>query len=236
MQQGGSIVRWLPLVAGLTVLAMTGVVWRRLRAQDQALFAGRLEIEQVNARDTIASAIELRVRSLVRLARVFEMQQPARRTWEIEAAMLATDEACQAFEWVAPSMHVRWIVPLQGNEAAQDLDLGFEPRRRAALESARDRHAVVISRTIELVQGQLGFFVAVPVYDAGAFAGVILGVFRISDLLGAVLAKPATYDYEVDVYDGADLIYQHRLAGEIADPAWGARPRSSCAGCAGDCA
>lgn len=221
MARAGTIVRWLPFVPGLAVLALTGVVWTRLRLQDQALFAGRLEIEQITTRDSIASAIESRVRSLMRLARVFEMEQPARRTWEIEAAMLASDEACQAIEWVDPSLHVRWVVPLQGNEAARDLDLGFEPRRRAALESARDRNAVVISRTIELVQGKQGFFVAVPVYDAGAFAGVILGVFRISDLLGAVLAKPATYDYAIDIYDGADLIYQHRPAAAIADADWG---------------
>lgn len=57
-----------------------------------------------------------------------------------------------------PSFYVQWVVPLEGNEAEQNLNLGLEEKRRYALETARDHHKIVITHPIDLVQGVRDFW------------------------------------------------------------------------------
>ena len=43
----------------------------------------------------------------------------------------------QALEWVDKNIHVRWVVPVMGNEKAQDLNPAFEEKRRLAIENSK---------------------------------------------------------------------------------------------------
>ena len=120
--------------------------------------------------------------------------------WENDAANLERDmPGFQAIEWVDPNYVVRWIVPMAGNEAAKDLDLSFEDRRRRALESARAKRVPTMSMSLDLVQGGKGFLVYVPIFvsdtgqpadslESANFQGFVLGVFRIDTLIGREVA------------------------------------------------
>ena len=96
---------------------------------------------------------------------------------------------------------VTFMEPMQGNQAALGYDLGSNPARLAAIETARDSGRSRATEPIALVQetaSQAGFLIFVPVYSRDlpietleqrrrAFRGVVLGVFRTGDLLATAL-------------------------------------------------
>ena len=86
---------------------------------------------------------------------------------------------------------VLYVEPLRGNEKAVGFDLYSNAARRAAIDAAIETRTPQSTARITLVQetgDQYGFLVFYPVYQAhGAGAdelrGVVLGVFRIGDVI-----------------------------------------------------
>jgi PAS domain S-box-containing protein len=137
-----------------------------------------------------------------------------KREWEIDAQSYVSDyKGYQAIEWVDPSFHIRWVVPRSGNEAAQNLNVARESRRRIPLEASRDRHEVIATRSINLVQGGKVFLVYVPIFGGEDFQGFIVGVFRAQKLLDAILKakENAAHDYSIVVFEGEDEIYRQNI-------------------------
>ena len=132
---------------------------------------------------------------------------------------------------------VLFVEPLQGNEAALGLDLGSDPARLAALESAGAKATGVATGRIQLVQetsAQYGFLLLEPVYAKadtfgpgasgqrgfmsapGGLRGFVAGVFRIGDLVELRNPAPADsappMDMDIFVFDeqappGERLLY-----------------------------
>lgn len=141
-----------------------------------------------NVNHSIASNIRIHlqyhIQALQRMAKRWSVTgRPEREAWEQDAASYVDHfGAIQAIEWVDDSYHVQWIVPLAGNEQAQDLNLACEPHRRATLEAAKESHDVAMTHAIDLVQGGKGFLVYCPIYHDSKFEGFILGVFHFDKL------------------------------------------------------
>ncbi|MEM9505472.1 MAG: CHASE domain-containing protein, partial [Cyanobacteria bacterium P01_E01_bin.43] len=107
---------------------------------------------------------------------------------------------------------VTYLAPLAGNEAALGFDLNSTPARVAAIESARDSGDIQATGRIRLVQeqrDQYGFLVMLPLYQTGTvpassatrreqFSGLLLGVFRVSDVVEEALqGLEYTIDFEL---------------------------------------
>ncbi len=104
---------------------------------------------------------------------------------------------------------VTYIAPLAGNEAALGFDLNSSPVRAAALEPARDSGTIQATSRVRLVQepsDQYGFLVVLPLYQTNAipdelaarraaFSGVLLGVFRVADVVEEALQD---LNYQID--------------------------------------
>jgi len=98
---------------------------------------------------------------------------------------------------------VALIEPLAPNRPALGFDLNSEQTRREAVEKARDGKFAAATPPIALVQepeGRTGMLMVAPVYREGGetaslagrranFAGVVLGVFRIKDIVDSALAN-----------------------------------------------
>ncbi len=189
------------------LLAGTVALWSQLHSAAHANIRRDVELEAYRLATFVQHEIDDRVLDLVRMARRWEAARPNRAAWERDAALVVEHDDYQAIEWVDASLHVRWITPFAGNEAAQDLDLTFEPRRKAAMEAARERRIATISRSIDLVQGEAGFLVAVPLFVDGNFDGVILGVFRTQALLDTIVIPQSPAGHQLRVRDGDLEIY-----------------------------
>ncbi|MFT5130866.1 MAG: signal transduction histidine kinase/CheY-like chemotaxis protein [Rhodothermales bacterium] len=138
----------------------------------------------------------------------------SQQSWEDDAAHLYRNmPGFQAIGWVDTSYVVRWIVPMEGNEAAKDLDLSFEARRREALDSAREKHMPIMTQSIDLVQGGKGFIVFVPIYVDDVFAGFTSGVFRMHTLIGGEVEGARR---GLTICEGDAILYGASLDGRTA--------------------
>jgi PAS domain S-box-containing protein len=205
----------MPLLLGVVATISVLGLWQQLQVQEQ------LHIQQLVQQEANALELELdkelsnRILALQHMANRWRASQGTPRAlWEADVAdYIHHSYGFQAIEWVDSSFHVRWVVPIQGNEMVHNLNLGQESRRQITLRVARDLRQTVLTKTISLVQGGKGFLACVPLFvemDQGApeterFDGFIVGVFRFQALFDNILKVSSRY--RVQIYDQSGLIY-----------------------------
>jgi len=110
---------------------------------------------------------------------------------------------------------VYYVEPLRGNEKAVGFDLGSNPVRLAAIESAVRRGQPQATARITLVQekgNQAGFLVFIPVRSSGgAVRGFTLGVFRAGDMLDNALRQTAALPLDTSLCDLSAAAPEERL-------------------------
>lgn len=138
--------------------------------------------------ENLESTFSAYISALSRMANRWENQGGTKKgIWERDARNFIRDwKGLTALEWVDSTYHVRWVVPLMGNEKAVDLNLAFEEKRKRALESAKIRKTPTITDVIDLVQGGKGVLVYIPLFVDNKFDGFILAVIRLSDMFNAI--------------------------------------------------
>ena len=156
--------RSLPALVWLIVSAVTLFLWQALAAQESTQSQRKVKFAAASVKQELTAQLQNRILSLVRIAKRWELQGGTPKAqWDGDAQNQIRDyPGFQAIEWIDSSFYVRWIVPLAGNEEAQNLSLAFEKRRRAALEAARSRRTVTITRTITLSRSQSWFQQSAP--------------------------------------------------------------------------
>lgn len=111
---------------------------------------------------------------------------------------------------------VTYLEPFTGNESALGYDLNSDRVRAVAIATARDTGNITATGRIRLVQekrDQFGFLVFLPVYRRAQvptptsltsrrqqFSGVLLGVFRVSDVVEEAL-QDLQSEIDFSVYD-----------------------------------
>jgi PAS domain S-box-containing protein len=218
--------RSLPIAVGVALLTTTLILWQALLAQERADIEQAIQLEASNANFQITRQLQERTQALERMAKRWEYSgKPPKDYWEADAKLYVENfSGFQAIEWVDPSFYVGWIVPIKGNEAVQNLYLGFEPRRKMALEAARNQRQTVVTRTINLRQGGKGFLVYVPIFQQEDFGGFIVGVFRTTEFLDTIfndLDKRTGRKYALRIFDGNEQIYSHYLGNGANENKWG---------------
>jgi signal transduction histidine kinase/CheY-like chemotaxis protein len=146
---------------------------------------------------------------------------------EKEGVMIPARERAEYFP-------VYFLEPVQRNEPAFGFDVGAEPRRRAALEQARDSAQPTATPLLRLAQetgSQRGFLVLQPLYRGTAntveerraqLTGFAVAVFRIGDLVEAALRPAETKGIAVTITDEAerDVIHRPAAASEPIAEGW----------------
>jgi len=109
---------------------------------------------------------------------------------------------------------VTYIAPFLTNEAALGYDLASDATRAAAIVPARASGRIMATERIRLVQeqrDQFGFLVVLPLYPDGEippdqpsreaeFEGILLGVFRVADVVEEAL-QDLSADIDFALYD-----------------------------------
>ncbi|MCP5157643.1 MAG: CHASE domain-containing protein [Ectothiorhodospiraceae bacterium] len=129
---------------------------------------------------------------------------------------------------------VRYIEPLAGNEQALGFDVYSNPSRRETMDRARATGSPAATPPIRLVQANresLGMLVFVPLYadagPAGATAaggdllGFVVGVYRLADLLTAVLDRHLVDGLVLRLEDRSARLDRQRLftnAAAVTEP------------------
>lgn len=220
---------WLPVLLGITATIGVLGLWRQLLAQEH------LHIQQLVQQEAEAIGSELgrelsrRILSLERIANRWRVSGGTPQAlWEADAVdYVKRSYGYQAIEWVDPSFRVRWVVPLQGNEAAQNLDMHQNHRHQVTLSVAKALRQTLSTRTVPLAQGGKGFLVCVPLFvnyppqqrQVERFDGFIVGVFRFETFFDSILKASPRYQVQIFGQDG--LIYRQR-----AQPLLSSKPQT----------
>lgn len=187
---------WIPLAVGIVLSVMVGVMWTSFDRQREDHLRELVKFEAELYASFIDADIRARLPSLQRLVDRWVLRDriPKDEFVADAKAYIKDLPGFQALEWVDSSFHVRWIIPLKGNEQAQNLNLAFEKKRRVALEAARDKRIQTMTSPIDLVQGGKGFLIYFPIYVGNRFDGFFLAVFKITPWLDYVfeLEKDST--------------------------------------------
>lgn len=185
----------LTILTGLLMSALITALWWGLNLREQAELQKNLTAEASYLTTIVDADLRDRLPALAQLEKRWLLHGGTpRNEFESDANSYVNDmPGYQAIEWVDASLHVRWIVPLAGNESALNLDLGFAHSRRAAVERAVTSMQPTMSAPIDLVQGGKGFLIYYPIRLHGEFDGLIMAVFRIQTWLEYVFSLEATH-------------------------------------------
>ena len=213
---------WTPTLAGIAVITGGVLIWQAMEAEEAKAIKRQTRSALVAVQSEILSQMRSRNLALVRMAQRWSIRPPLLSEWEADAqTYIAHDEGYQAIKWVDPTFHARRIVPLDGNQAALDLDMTFESRRKNALETAKNSKDLTLTRLCDLVQGGKGFLACAPIYANDQFKGFILGVYRADSLFGAILDKRSiSPGYSITLLDGDERMYQRGPDIELENNRW----------------
>jgi len=214
--------RWGIALGGLSLATAALCLWQALLVEERAHILGAASLQATSVQRQIVARMESRMVSLVRMARGWERRgKPEKEAWESDAELyMSLYHSSQAMIWVDPSLHVRWVAPLTGNETAQDVDLGFEEQRRRALELVGGNRTAMITRVLGFSGDAAGFQVSVPLFVGNEFDGFLLGTFRLKNFLDTALDNIAP-GYGIAVFDGKEELYRRASAGKQYEREWG---------------
>ncbi|MBW4653704.1 MAG: CHASE domain-containing protein [Kaiparowitsia implicata GSE-PSE-MK54-09C] len=153
---------------------------------------------------------------LVRLGdrATFEASIQAEDYPTFEITELSPDNQLQRAGERAEYVPVTYVAPFLNNEAALGYDLSSDATRAAAIAPARASGRIIATERIRLVQeqrDQFGFLVVLPLYPNGdipsdqatreaQFEGILLGVFRVADVVEEAL-QDLSADIDFALYD-----------------------------------
>jgi len=110
--------------------------------------------------------------------------------WEADASELVADTPeVRAIEWADANFQIQRVIPVEGNEAAQGLDLLQALDEGDRLAEAARTGEVFVTNAIELAQGGTGFVAYHPLYVEGEFRGLMIAVFDVSRLVDLLAAS-----------------------------------------------
>ncbi|MEG4083783.1 PAS domain S-box protein [Microcoleus sp. POL10_C6] len=203
--------RLLPLLLGVVASLAVLFTWQQLTINGEIHIEQLIQQEANAIQSQLTEELSIRMLTLRQMANRWEANGGTPKDlWEADAEAYVKDfYGYQAIALVDPLFKVRSIVPLAGNEAAQNLDLNLEMRRKITLQVARDLRQPMLTRNVSLVQGGQGFLATFPLFVGERFDGFIVGVFKFKTLFDSILKVP--FGYKVAIYDDTNLIYGQEL-------------------------
>ncbi len=222
LRPGEQTPRWLPAPLALGVLTGSLVLYFALETKQDQEIAQTVKAGAESVQNQIATRMEARFHSLARMGKDWEFSgRPSQAAWEASAASYVHDlPDMQALEWIDAAHRLRWVVPLAGNESKLNLDLTTEPRRKAAVDLARQEHRPVMTRIVTLFHGGLGFIVYVPLVVHGQSDGFIAAVFNAQSCLDRYLPPAVASGEAVQVFERSQLFYERDAAAPPVRDEW----------------
>ncbi len=113
-------------------------------------YIGSLTSESADATQSkLMANLDSRILALNRMADRWRIRGGYPKTeWVQDAKNYVADQKeLKAVEWVDASYHVRWVVPIRGNESAVGLNIVFDEQRKEALSNAANRTTATVTPT-----------------------------------------------------------------------------------------
>lgn len=218
---------WVSGLLGLAVAIAVILAWEMLDQRHRNYVSTIADtIAQINE-ILIREDLEFRLAALERLAHRWSVANGTPRLeWEADATSYLEDMAgFQAIKWADTTLIIRWVVPLEGNEATLNLNIGNIETANTALATARETGKTAITQPFNLAQGGKGIAIYSPVTAAGQFDGVIIGVLRLDLWLDAVLERGQVTQFDTRIFLGEQQISRYDTETLVNETKWSKRYR-----------
>nr|WP_228017061.1 CHASE domain-containing protein [Synechocystis sp. LEGE 06083] len=165
----------LPILIGAGLSVMTVNTWFFLHNQVQQRLKQVLTNRLINIHEQIENQLNIHIRQLEQMAGRWERSPTGteQTDWALDArAQAESFSGYQAIQWVDSKFVVRWVEPLPGNEQ----EIGYAnhyPRQIQSLELAARQKTTILSRVVDLNEGEKGFLVYVPLFIEDRFDGFV---------------------------------------------------------------
>jgi sensor domain CHASE-containing protein len=214
--------RWLPIPLMLGVLTAAIAFYSALGSEQNENIAQTVKAGAESVKNQISVRIDARIRSIVRMAKRWDFEGGTpREVWENDATDYVHDfPDLQALEWIDASHHVRWIVPLAGNEAKLGLDLTRETHRKAAVDLAVKEQQPVMTPIVQLFRGGAGWIIYTPLLVKGRPDGLIAAVIKAQPCLDRFLPRVVAEGEALEFSDSGTVFYQRDASQPPINPAW----------------
>jgi diguanylate cyclase (GGDEF)-like protein/PAS domain S-box-containing protein len=137
------------------------------------------------------------IESLAGFMQASAIQPGPDRFDEFAAFLLTRHKSIRGLAYIDPNGIIRHFYPKRGNESAIGLDLKRRPAAPFVATAIRERRTTVNHPT-RTVQGYLAVIARTPFYRDGRLAGLVQGVFDVSEVVAAAAASPdPRIDYEL---------------------------------------
>lgn len=204
------------LAALLLALCLASLlIWQQLLSAQQQRIAERVSYQAHSLARQLEASLIYQVDDLQRLAQAWNHRgRIPRDEWTLDSQFsLNHFKGYQAIQWLGSDLAMRWIEPLQGNEAAQQFRLTpAHPNFNLAMQ-AKASGEPRFSNSFALVQGGRGFILYTPLYIANAqqqpvFDGFLQGVFRVEQLMDELLSNLDDGDFSASLLEAGRPIYR----------------------------
>jgi sensor domain CHASE-containing protein len=139
--------------------------------------------------------------------------------WEKRAAIIVEHYDLHALSWNEGTT-VRWIIPVEGNEKVIGVDLMFEESRRKSMMHSIETREVSVSPPIDLVQGDKGVLLFVPVFINNKHVGFQTVVIKTEKYFSTLLSKMESLNgCNIKIRTADQIIYQKGLEGNLSKKA-----------------
>ncbi|MCG8908658.1 diguanylate cyclase [Pseudomonas sp. DP-17] len=189
----------------------------RQRVEERLTYQGRSLAHQLEAN------LHEQVQGLDLLAQLWTHHgRMPRAEWELDARFYVRSfPGYQSIQWADPDLRIRWLEPLQGNEAALNFRLSAQHPNYATAMAARESGTAHLSDSVELLQGGRGFVLYTPVYirdidNQLRFDGFMQGVFRVGPLMDNLLKQADNHLFSVSLLEHGRPIYVRDQPGSDA--------------------
>lgn len=214
----------LALAALLLALCLASLLlWRQLLVAQQERIVERVGYQARSLARQLETSLNDQVEDLRRIGRLWDHRgRIPRDEWTLDSqAALQHFKGYQSVQWLGADLRMRWVEPLQGNEAAQHFRLTpAHPNFDLAMQ-AKGSNEPRFSNSFTLVQGGHGFILYTPLYirnEQGerVFDGFLQGVFRVEKLMDELLANLDNAQFSAYLLEAGRPIYGRERPGALA--------------------
>ncbi|MGI2904052.1 response regulator [Tolypothrix sp. VBCCA 56010] len=212
----------LPIIIAIGTSLITILLWQGLIAKEKEQIEQLIEQQSSAVKTEITAQLKTRVQVLERMANRSSIRTGnTRQEWEADAKYFIRHySGFQAIEWVDSSYHIRWVVPVAGKSAEKNLNLKVDSQRKAILESALISQKIIVTQSINLVQGVKGFSIYFPLHTEHKNDGFIIGIFKVKPLIDSIFKEKELQKYTISIFDGKEEIYNNNYENKQHPKKW----------------
>ena len=207
--------RWIPAAVLVATLFLSVVIWQALVRSERSALSNHADSTASVAREFLRDELESHARSLSSIGKQWQSNEgPVEAEWMADAALLLENKpGFAAVVWAGSTREVLSSIP---SKRAVPIDFATDTAVAGVFASASQTWSPVVSSPVKLAGGRTGFIIAVPLWYAGEFKGIIAGLFDSREFMGNVFsdARRELDGYAFAVTSGGAELYRSTASPE----------------------